>query len=348
MKREELGIDPVFPCPSLMKEALYQRDEEILQALKEGRSVICSDTNLTAKARRRLTSLAKQAGVKEEVVDFTHVSISTCIERDRLRGMNGERCVGKEVILSMASSIREDECVKEEKVLVIGDIHGDYKKLISLLSRVKIKKKGDIWSNPMGLKVVFLGDLNDPRLNNDKLNRTYMSSIKTIQIVKELWEQGIGELIQSNHQLNLINLWRGKRKSLAHGLKYTKEEIDKKDRYEVDKLILWLSSRPYYYKFKNKGKEYVCVHAYYTSGMSQYHPNEKEKNDCLYGPRKGGSRYQWWKEYDNASLFVIAGHYHVVDKGNNYLILDGDCGTSGGQLFGYLVDQSKIISARNN
>lgn len=342
MLREEMGIDPEFPDKSLMTMALQKRDEFVLHWLRKGFDVICSDTNLSYKAINRLHSLAKQAKADVEKIDFTHVPIDICIQRDKDRGKAGGRSVGVEVILSMASRIRPNDPVKEEKVLVIGDIHGDYIKLLELLSKVSIKKEGDVWVNPLEYKVIFLGDLNDPRLDDDILNRTQMSSLKVIQIVKELWDKGIAELVQSNHQLNLINLWNGNRKSLTHGLNYTKEEIDKEDKRVINKLILWLHSRPYFYKFRSNQKEYVCVHAFFTPGMSQYHPNGIEANDCLYGPRVEGKRYEWWLDY-NSEPIIIAGHYHLVIKKDNVLILDGDCGSSKGRLLGYLVDKDEIL-----
>jgi predicted kinase len=347
MLREDMGIDPNFPDKTLMTLALQKRDEFILSNLREGFDVISSDTNLSKKAMNRLLSLAQQAKAEVKIIDLTDVPISTCIERDKLRGEAGGRTVGPEVILSLASKIRPDDPIKEEKVLVIGDIHGDYTKLLELLARVSITKWKKKWKNPLRYKLVFLGDLNDPRLDDDILNRTQMSSLKVIQIVKELWDQGIAELVQSNHQLNLINLWNGTRKSLTHGLNYTIEELQREDRYYINKLILWLHSRPYFYKFISRGLEYVCVHAYYTPGMSQYHPTGMEANDCLYGPRIDGKRYEWWLEY-NQDPIVIGGHYHQVIKKDKVLILDGDCGSTRGCLLGYLVDKDEIIQVNNS
>jgi predicted kinase len=340
--REELGIDPNFPDKALMTKALSLRDDYILNHLRKGSDVISSDTNLSKKARNRLESLAQQGKATVEIIDLTSVPISVCIERDRLRGEAGGRSVGKEVILSLASKIRPDDPIKTEKILVIGDVHGDYTKLLKLLSKVSITKWNKGWKNPLKYKVVFLGDLNDPRLDDDIKNRTDMSSLKVIHIVKELWDQGIAELVQSNHQLNLINLWNGNRKSLTHGLNYTIEELEKEDRYEINKLILWLHSCPYFYKFYSGNKEYVAVHAYHTPGMSQYHPTGGEANDCLYGPRIAGKRYEWWLNY-NQEPIVIAGHYHEVIKKDKVVILDGDCGSTNGSLLGFIVDTDEIL-----
>jgi predicted kinase len=67
--------------------------------LKAGANVISDDTNLSAKAVRDLTKLAARVGADAEVVDFTHVSLQTCIQRDAQRA-EGER-VGEQVIRRM-------------------------------------------------------------------------------------------------------------------------------------------------------------------------------------------------------------------------------------------------------
>jgi predicted kinase len=65
--------------------------------LTMGVSVICDDTNLRGKVVRELAELALAAGATPELVDFTHVPIEVCIERDAAR----PESVGAEVIQRM-------------------------------------------------------------------------------------------------------------------------------------------------------------------------------------------------------------------------------------------------------
>ena len=67
--------------------------------LKAGVDVISDDTNLAAKVVRDLAKLAAAVGADAEVVDFTHVPVETCIQRDAERA-EGER-VGEGVIRRM-------------------------------------------------------------------------------------------------------------------------------------------------------------------------------------------------------------------------------------------------------
>ena len=78
------------------KFILKVRDILILAALEEGRHVIVDDTNLAPKHLARIDQLvAGKAQV--EIIDFTDVSIETCIERDLKRPDS----VGQKVIWQM-------------------------------------------------------------------------------------------------------------------------------------------------------------------------------------------------------------------------------------------------------
>lgn len=73
------------------------RDAAILALLRKGVDVICDDTNLKQRVVRDLANLARQAGADLNVVDFTHVPLDVCIERDALR----DRQVGEKTIRDM-------------------------------------------------------------------------------------------------------------------------------------------------------------------------------------------------------------------------------------------------------
>lgn len=79
------------------KFVLGVRDYIIGAALNAGKHVIVDDTNLAPKHRERLQQLAKQHGAAFETVDFTHVSVGECVERDRKR----PNYVGEKVIRDM-------------------------------------------------------------------------------------------------------------------------------------------------------------------------------------------------------------------------------------------------------
>jgi len=83
--------------------AKSERTKLIKFSLTYGRSVICSDTNLTEKGQLELMKMAYDCKAEAEIIDFTdpeskyYVPIELCIKRDLLRRYS----VGKDVILKM-------------------------------------------------------------------------------------------------------------------------------------------------------------------------------------------------------------------------------------------------------
>jgi len=74
------------------------RDTAIVQALAQGKSVICDDTNTSEKTVAHLRELAKANGVEFRVNDsFMSVDIEELIRRDAARQVS----VGKDVILKL-------------------------------------------------------------------------------------------------------------------------------------------------------------------------------------------------------------------------------------------------------
>jgi predicted kinase len=83
--------------PENEKFVLQVRDNIIGSALDSGKHVIVDDTNLAPKHEARLRELAKKHGADFQIIDFTHVSVDECIERDRGR----PNYVGEKVIRDM-------------------------------------------------------------------------------------------------------------------------------------------------------------------------------------------------------------------------------------------------------
>lgn len=335
------------------KELLLDRDNRVYKALREEKDVICSDTNLSNKAVRRLKSIAEQAKAEVEYIDFRDVPVEECIKRDSMR--EESKRVGKEVILMMYSRFRPNLPVRvQDKNFIIGDVHGDYVSLTKLLNKVGVYKTDNGWVNEQGFKIIFLGDLNDPRFSNEEVNRKEMSSWKVMCIAKELWESGDAEILHSNHHENLIRAWRGQRDKLNYGLEYTMEELNGLDHNEVDKMINFLDSLPYFHSFVSGGRSFTCVHASYVSGMSQFSPAESNKSNAIYGFKNpDGSRREWWRDEEylqSLSTTVICGHYHEVgffpiNQPSNFpkaILLDGGSGQDSGSLWGLEVTKGKI------
>ena len=92
----------------------------VRDALLRGQHVIVDDTNLLGSGVKRWQEFAT-SDAHVEIVDFTDVSIATCIERDRLR--TGTARVGRGVIERMALTSGLIDLSKHDKVAIV-DVDG--------------------------------------------------------------------------------------------------------------------------------------------------------------------------------------------------------------------------------
>jgi predicted kinase len=69
----------------------------ITAGLRDGYSVIVDATNLSAKTEKNFRAFAAEHGAEFEIMDFTHVPLEVCIQRDAERTVG---YVGEEVIKS--------------------------------------------------------------------------------------------------------------------------------------------------------------------------------------------------------------------------------------------------------
>ena len=92
------------------RERLVTEIEEftVVEGVKMGYDVTIDATNLRINSPTRFKKLLDEAGVEYEfeIIDFTHVPMETCIERDALRVTDpcGKGPVGEDVIKRMAES----------------------------------------------------------------------------------------------------------------------------------------------------------------------------------------------------------------------------------------------------
>lgn len=90
-----------FGPPIDERRVTEQQDDLVALILASGRDVWIDDTNLSPVAREHCEQLAAYHKVPLEWVDFTHVPLETCVERDAARAAAGGRLVGEDVIRSM-------------------------------------------------------------------------------------------------------------------------------------------------------------------------------------------------------------------------------------------------------
>jgi hypothetical protein len=76
---------------------------------------------------------------------------------------------------------------------VIGDVHGEHRKLEALLGRLGYLRTGGSWAHPERL-AVFVGDLIDRG----------PEQVRTVQTVRSMVESGAAKIVMGNHEFNAL------------------------------------------------------------------------------------------------------------------------------------------------
>lgn len=85
------------------------RDYMIDRLLNLGYDVICTDTNLSPKVRRRLSQIAKHRKAECVETSFMHVPLEECLRRNKIRWQNGDRKVPDAAIIRMHAQFIETQ-----------------------------------------------------------------------------------------------------------------------------------------------------------------------------------------------------------------------------------------------
>ena len=116
--------------PNQENKVTEEQEKRIELALKEGKSIIVSDTNLNPKTQLRFKNLSEKFNIELEYKSFLDVSLEVCIERDLKRS----RSVGKDVIMNqhiryVRPNLYKHNINKEVIKAVIFDIDGTLAKM---------------------------------------------------------------------------------------------------------------------------------------------------------------------------------------------------------------------------
>jgi predicted kinase len=82
----------------LESSVTFAHQASVRALLMSGKDVIVDDMNLQNKQVKAWMKVANEAKAGFEVVDFTNVTVGTCIDRDKSRFLQGGRHVGEEYI----------------------------------------------------------------------------------------------------------------------------------------------------------------------------------------------------------------------------------------------------------
>jgi len=154
----------------------------------------------------------------------------------------------------------------ENGIDIIGDVHGNYSKLIKLLDKLGYRKENGFKNQKRN--IVFIGDIIDRGSEN----------LKTLEFIKFLYEMEIATVVLGNHEYNAICYHTKTEKDylrphtnknyLSH--KKTLIEIkDKKDEWR--KYIDWFKKFPLFLEIKNL----KLIHACWDENIIQWLKDKK-------------------------------------------------------------------------
>lgn len=219
----------------------------------------------------------------------------------------------------------------KKRLAFIGDVHGCFDELSTLLEKVGFSIGEDFsLEHSENLVPVFLGDITDrgPR-NRDCL-----------RLVVTNWKQGRCLWTMGNHDNKLFRWMKGNDVRAAYGLEKTIAELEEDWPFKESREALGhflLQNVPTRLVFKEHGV--VAVHA----------QNSEDGNDHVYGQRgEDGRRLSWWETHQGPE-FVVFGHYWLDDPEPReyWCCVDTSC-VRGGRMTALLWPEKRVVSVNSN
>jgi protein phosphatase len=226
---------------------------------------------------------------------------------------------------------------------IIGDIHGCYAELRTLLERLNyhIEEGPDgrfSIQAPAERKAVFVGDLIDRGPDN----------VKVLKLVMDMVSQDQAICVPGNHENKLLRWLNGRKVKLNYGLEVTAAEIEQESDDFKQELTGFIDKLVSHYVFDD-GK-LVVAHA----GMKEAYQGRgsgKVRSFAMYGETSGETdeyglpvRYNWAQDYRGKAL-VVYGHTPVpkAEFFNNTICIDTGC-VFGGQLTALRYPERELVA----
>ncbi len=228
----------------------------------------------------------------------------------------------------------------------IGDIHGCYEELNTLLDKLGYVTKDAIkngsiqkcYFHPDKRKLIFLGDMVDRGPASDKV----------MELILELNNQNMAYAVLGNHDEKFLRYLKGNPVKVNSGLETTISQFEGKSEEFKNNVIRFLKGLPSHYVLDDG--RIVAVHAGIKEDMQgkdkreikDYcvfgEPGEKKKDDGL------PVRQDWGRNY-NGKAKVVYGHTPVKDPFwfNNSIDIDSGC-VFGGKLTALRYPEMKLVS----
>jgi protein phosphatase len=345
--------------------------------LAAGRLTVVDATNVQAEARKPLVALAREYHCLPVAI-VLNLPETTCRERNLQRP---DRDFGAHVIRQQSQQLRRslrnlkregfrhvfelssqeeiDAAVIERQPLwnnlkhehgpfdIIGDVHGCFDELCSLLDRLGYKVKpvtgGPSNSHyevtcPVGRKAVFLGDLVDrgPRIP------------AVLRLVMSMVEQRAAFCVPGNHDVKLMRKLRGRDVRITHGLAESLEQLEREPPEFRERVATFIDGLISHYVL-DEGR-LVVAHAGLSEAL-QGRGSGKVRDFALYGETTGETdefglpiRYNWAAEYRGRAN-VVYGHTPVEEPEwlNRTINIDTGC-VFGGKLTALRYPEKDLVS----
>ncbi|WP_100373484.1 bis(5'-nucleosyl)-tetraphosphatase PrpE [Bacillus sp. FJAT-45037] len=232
------------------------------------------------------------------------------------------------------------------KIDCIGDIHGCYEELLTLLHKLGYKKAKTGYVHPDQRKLAFVGDLTDrgPR------------SLDVIKIVSELVSNGLAYYVPGNHCDKLYRYFLGRNVQEKHGLETTVSELNELAKGEFDNIraqFMGLVEQSPHYHILDHGRLVIAHAGIQAKDIGVQ--NKRVQTFVLYGDITGekhadGSpvRRDWAQHYDG-SAFVVYGHTPVSEARfiNHTVNIDTGC-VFGGTLTALRYPERTTVSVSSS
>jgi protein phosphatase len=340
--------------------------------LAAGKLTVIDATNVQREARKPLVELAREFHTLP-VALVLNIPERICQDRNRQRP---DRDFGPHVVRNQARDLRQslrgleregfrhvhvlssieeiEQATIERQPLwnnlkhehgpfdIIGDVHGCFDELLSLLERLEYKVDQNDGkysvSAPAGRKAVFVGDLVDrgPKIT------------QVLKLVMDMAVCGSALCVPGNHDVKLLRKLRGRDVQLTHGLADTLAQMEAEPPEFHKKVASFVDELVSHYVLDD-GK-LVVAHAGMKEEM-QGRGSGKVRDFALYGETTGETdefglpvRSNWAADYRGRAM-VVYGHTPVSEPEwlNRTINIDTGC-VFGGKLTALRYPEKELVS----